>query len=78
MIGCGCGDVRRNFGVVAEVCRVRWDPGFVSGVEVVVVVVGSVPVISSTGCAVVGWRYDWWEQREGREGERETAANGAT
>ena len=35
------------------------DPGFVSGVEVVVVVVGSVQVVSGTGCAVLAWRYDF-------------------
>ena len=34
------------------------DPGFVSGVEVLVVVVGSVEVLSGTGCAVLAWRYD--------------------
>jgi len=34
---CSCGDVRRTFGVVAEGCRVLPGPGFVSGVDVVVV-----------------------------------------
>ena len=57
-IRCGCGDVRRTFGVVAEICRVLPDPAFVSDVDVVVEVVDSVPVISGTGCAVLGWRYD--------------------
>ena len=33
-------------------------PGFVSGVDVVIVVVGSVQVISDINCAVLGWRYD--------------------
>jgi len=55
---CGCGDVRRTFGVVAEGCRVLPGPGWVSGVEVVVVVVGSVQVISDINCPVLGWRYD--------------------
>jgi hypothetical protein len=40
-IRCGCGDVCDIIGFV-EVCRVLPDPGFVYGVEVVVVVVGSV------------------------------------
>ena len=57
-IRCGCGDIRRTFGVVAEGCRVLPDPGFVSGVEVLVVVVGSVQVISGAGCTVLAWRYD--------------------
>lgn len=34
------------------------DPGFVSGVEVLVVVVCSVQVVSGTGRAVLAWRYD--------------------
>jgi hypothetical protein len=54
----GCCDVGRTFGVVAEGCRMLPDPGFVSGVEVVVVVVGSVQVVGGTGCAVLAWRYD--------------------
>ena len=33
------------------------DPGFVYGIEVVVVVVGSVQVVSGTGCAVLAWWY---------------------
>jgi len=33
------------------------DPGFVYGVEVVFVVVGSFQVVSGTGCAVLAWRY---------------------
>jgi hypothetical protein len=37
---------------------VQPDPGFVSGVDIVVVVVGSVQVISGTGCAVLAWLYD--------------------
>ena len=49
-IRCGCGDVCHIIGVV-EVCRVLPDPGFVYGVEVVVVVVGSVQVVSGTVCA---------------------------
>jgi len=57
-IRCGSGDIRHSFGVVAEGCRVLPDPGFVSGVEVLVVVVCSVQVISGTGCAVLAWRYD--------------------
>ena len=44
--------------VVAEVCRVLPDPGFVCDIEVVVVVVGVVKVISGTGCAVLAWWYD--------------------
>ena len=44
----GCGDVRRTFGIVAEGCRVLPEPGFVSDVEVVVVVAGSVQRISGT------------------------------
>ena len=57
-IRCGSGDIRYSFGVVAEGCRVLPDPGFVSGVEILVVVVGRVQVISGTGCAVLAWRYD--------------------
>jgi len=57
-IRCGCGDVRRNFDVVAEGCRVLPELGFVSGVEVLDVVVASGQVISGTGCAVLAWRYD--------------------
>ena len=53
---CGCDDVHRTFGAVAEGCRVLPDSRFVSGVEVVVVVVGSVQDISGTGCAVLAWR----------------------
>jgi hypothetical protein len=34
------------------------DPGFVSGVEVLVVVVGSVQVFSGAGGAVLAWRCD--------------------
>ena len=34
------------------------DPGFVSDVEVVVLVVGGVQCISGTGCAVLAWRYE--------------------
>ena len=49
-IRCGCGDVCHIIGFV-EVCRLLPDPGFVYGVEVVVVVVGSVQVVSGTGCA---------------------------
>ena len=41
-----------------EGCRVLPDSGFVSGVEVVLVVVGSVQVIIGTGCAVLAYRYD--------------------
>jgi len=52
------GDVRRTFGNKAAGCRVLPNPGFVSGVYVVIVVVGSVQVISGTGCAVLAWRYD--------------------
>ena len=33
-------------------------PGFVSGIDVAVVVVGRVQVISGTVCAVLAWRYD--------------------
>jgi len=78
-IRCGCGDVRRTFGVVAEVCRVLSEPAFVSGVKVVVVVVDNVKVISGTVCAVLGWPYDWWgKQRGGQQRERETDANRAT
>jgi hypothetical protein len=47
------------------------DPGFVSGVDVVVVVVDSVQVISGTGCAVVGWRYDWGNSGGGKERKRQ-------
>ena len=57
-IRCGCGDGRRTFRVVAEGCRVLPDLAFISDLEVVVVVVGSVQVISGTGCAVLAWRYD--------------------
>ena len=57
-IRCGCGDVRRIFGVVVEGCRVLSDPGIVSGVEIVVVLVSTVQVISGTSCAVLGWWYD--------------------
>jgi hypothetical protein len=57
-IRCGSGDVYLTFGVVAEGCRVLPDPGFVSGIEVVVVVVGSVQALSGTGCAVLAWRYE--------------------
>lgn len=52
------GDARRTFGEVAEGCRMLPDSGFVSGIEVVLVVVGSVQVISGTGCAVLSYRYD--------------------
>jgi hypothetical protein len=52
------------------------DPAFVSGVDVLVVVVDSVQVINGTGCAVVGWRYDWGEQRGAAR--RETTSNGET
>jgi hypothetical protein len=54
----GWGDARRTFVFVAEVCRVLPDPGFVSDVEVVVVVVCSVNVISGIYCAGLGWWYD--------------------
>ena len=56
-VTCGCPDFRRIICVV-EVCQVLPDSGFVYGVEVVVVVVGSVQVVSGTGCAVLAWRYD--------------------
>ena len=55
---CGYADVRLTDDVIAEGCRVLPDPGFVSDVEVVVVVAGSVQGISGTGCAVMAWRYD--------------------
>jgi len=55
---CGCGDVRHTFGVVAEGCRVLPGPEYVSGVEVVVVVAGSVQVINGINCVVLSWRYD--------------------
>jgi len=42
------GDVRLSFDVIAEGCRVLPDPGFVSDVEVVVVVAGGVQGISGT------------------------------
>ena len=67
----GCGDVRRTFGVFAEVCRVLSDPGFVSGVEVVFVAVGSVEVISGTVCAVLGWCYDFWGNSKGGSKQRQ-------
>jgi hypothetical protein len=54
------------------------DPGFVSGLDLVVVVVDSVQVISSTGCAVLGWRYDWGKRRGERQAETETAVSAAT
>ena len=57
-IRCGCGDIRRTFGVVAVGCRVTPGTGCISGVEVLVVVVGSVQVLSGAGCAVLAWRYD--------------------
>ena len=60
-IRCGCGEVRLTFGVVVEGCRLLPDPVFISGVEFVVVLVGSVQVISGTGCAVLGWWYAWAE-----------------
>jgi hypothetical protein len=39
----------------AEGCRVQPDPGFVSDVEVLFVVVGSVQVISGTWLCCSGW-----------------------
>ena len=48
---CGCGDVCHIIGFF-EICRVLPDPEFVYGVEVVVVVVGSVQVVSGTDCAM--------------------------
>ena len=63
-IRCGCGDVRRTFCAVAESCRVLSYPGFVFGVEVLVVVVGSVQAVSGTGCAVLAWRYDLCGNRQ--------------
>ena len=57
-IRCGSGDVRRTFGIVAEGCRMLPDPGFVSGVKVLIVVLGSVEILSGTRCAVLAWRYD--------------------
>ena len=56
--GIRSGDVRLNFDVIAEGCLVLPDPGFVSDVEVVVVVVDGVQGISGTGCAVMAWRYE--------------------
>jgi hypothetical protein len=53
----GRGDVRRAFGVVSESCRVLPDPGFISGVDVLVVVVGSVQVLSACR-AILARRYD--------------------
>ena len=50
------GHLGPTFGIVAEGCRVLPDLGFVSGVEAVVVVVGSVQVLNYTGCAVLAWR----------------------
>jgi len=47
----GCGDVRRTFDVIAEGCRVLPERGFGSGVESVVVVVGSILVVTGTGCS---------------------------
>ena len=49
------------------------DLGFVYGVDVLVVVVGSVQVVSGTGCAVLAWRYSL--QPGGVQTETETAAN---
>jgi len=38
---------------------VQPDPEFISGIKVVVVViVGSIQVVSGTGCAVLAWWYD--------------------
>jgi len=58
-----------TFGVVAEGCRVLTDPGFVSGIEVLVVVVGSVEVLSGTGRAVLARRYDL--RRNSQEGGKQ-------
>jgi len=77
-IRCGCGDARRTFDVIAEGCRVLPDPGFVSNIEVVVVAVGSVQVISGTGCAVLAWRYDLRGNSQEGGKQTETATNIAT
>jgi len=58
--------------------KVLPDPGFISDVEVVVVVVGSVQVISGTGCAVLAWRYDLRGNSQQGGKQTETAANRAT
>jgi hypothetical protein len=47
-------------------------------VKVVVVVVGSVHVISGTGCAVLGWGGELGGNSKGVQAETETAANEAT
>ena len=57
--------------VVAEVCRVLPDPGFVCDIEVVVVVVGIVKVISGTGCAVLAWWYDLRGNSKGSSKQRQ-------
>jgi len=49
--------------------KVLPDLGFISDIEVVVLVVGSVQVISGTGCAVLVWRYDL--RGNGQEGGKQ-------
>jgi hypothetical protein len=70
---CDFGD-RQTFGVVAEVCRVLSNPEFVTGVEVVVVLVGSIWVIIGTVCAVLGGRYALGGNSQEGGKQRQTAS----